>query len=112
MIKCERSGGAHSRQRAKDSETDKDRPSEKERREELVIAFVARNRCRDQPAKVNRIADVIFRTQVDKMLNAFKQRVDDIDGRKKAEDKKERAMVRVVMFFVIDEFIELTLRWK
>jgi hypothetical protein len=46
------------------------------------------------------------------MWNAFEQRVHNIDWHEEGEENKKNAVIRVVMLFVIDKFIDRGLGWK
>jgi hypothetical protein len=46
------------------------------------------------------------------MREAFEQRVNDIDRHKQSEEDEEGAMVRVIMRFVVNGKIDITVPWK
>ena len=96
-----------SHQRVKDGEADNDDGvGEKIDSEELMIALIARDGGDRQAGKLQCGADVISQALLEKMWNAFEQRVHDIHRHEESEENKETAVIRVVMLFVIDEFID------
>ena len=88
-----RIASANSHERVKNQEADDDCLGKKEDGENLVIAFVARDRSRYQAGEINRAADNILRSQFKKVWDALEQGINEIDGRKQAEKDEKRAVV-------------------
>ena len=70
-----------------------------------MIALIPRGGGDDKPEKAHRTVQYIWPPKIQKVRNAFEQRVNDVDRPKKAKKCKEGTMIGVEMGFVIDGFI-------